>query len=442
MLKESTQYVLKELSIVTKAGVNIDISNIYEEINIFDTIFSPVMSGKILIIDALGLSKRLLFDGSEVILIHFKKTEDSEDNLIKKAFRIYKQSNRTNVTPQSESYILHFVSDELLFSEQIRVNQYYEDTYSKIALKILENYLHVPDNRLKGFYTPSYGLKKVVVPNLKPIDAIQWCCKRATDNLQSPNFLFFENRKGFNFTSLSNLLINEPILNVRYQTKNLNAETSIKELEGARYFEVIAQTNFLERTKSGVNAGKFIGFDPITKSIKETNFSYGSHYSKMKHANKEPNFSEIQNRDGSKNSNTFDSRKSLSLFTSQRKNSKYIESHDKSSLTTDENQVDFLFQRKAIIENLISKKLKIVMPGNFYLTSGYNVNVDVPYLGAKSSDVENKDVSITGNYLIIASRHIIGFEKFETVIETATTSNDLDYIPSSSYQEMQKIEDY
>jgi len=50
-VKKSTQFSINELVIVTKNG-NIDISNIFEELNIFDSMFLPVMNGKILIIDA------------------------------------------------------------------------------------------------------------------------------------------------------------------------------------------------------------------------------------------------------------------------------------------------------------------------------------------------------------------------------------------------------
>ena len=57
-LQKSTQFKVNELVIVTKAGP-IDISNIYEEINIFDSLFSPVISGSILIRDSVGLSGRL-----------------------------------------------------------------------------------------------------------------------------------------------------------------------------------------------------------------------------------------------------------------------------------------------------------------------------------------------------------------------------------------------
>jgi hypothetical protein len=87
-IKKSTQFKVSELVIVTKAGP-LDISKLYEEINIFDSLFLPVMSGNILINDSLGLSGKLLFDGSESILIDVSKDVDSEIGHFKKAFRIY-----------------------------------------------------------------------------------------------------------------------------------------------------------------------------------------------------------------------------------------------------------------------------------------------------------------------------------------------------------------
>jgi hypothetical protein len=76
-LLKSTQFFLDELVIVTKGG-KIDIKNVYEEINIFDTMFLSVMSGNIIINDAIGLSSKLLFDGSESLLITVKKDKNSD----------------------------------------------------------------------------------------------------------------------------------------------------------------------------------------------------------------------------------------------------------------------------------------------------------------------------------------------------------------------------
>ena len=106
--KKSTEFLVKELSIITKDGL-IDITSIYQEINIFDSLLSPVMTGSILLTDATGLSNRFLFDGSESILIHIIKSSNLEDTaFFKKAFRIYKQSDRKNKGLNSEFYVLHF----------------------------------------------------------------------------------------------------------------------------------------------------------------------------------------------------------------------------------------------------------------------------------------------------------------------------------------------
>ena len=55
-----------------------------------------------------------------------------------------------------------------------------------------------------------------------------------------------------------------------------------------------------------MNAGKFIGFDPLTRTVATRNISYGDHYLNMKHGKKNPNFSQIKNRDGVNNTETYD----------------------------------------------------------------------------------------------------------------------------------------
>ena len=142
-VKKSTQFSVNELVIVTKNG-NIDITNIFEELNIFDSLFLPVMNGKILIKDAQGLSGKLFFDGSESLLIDISKDSNSDIASFKKAFRIVKQGERVSEKTSSEMYVLHFASDELTYSDRQRINQNYNGTYSYAVQKIMENYLKIP----------------------------------------------------------------------------------------------------------------------------------------------------------------------------------------------------------------------------------------------------------------------------------------------------------
>jgi len=430
------QYRIVEIVLVTKEG-RYDISSIFSELNIFDSLLMPVMSGNIMIADAINLSGIFLFDGSEVLLINIKKDEKSDMHSFKKAFRVYKQTDRTNITPGAVKYLLHFVSDELFYSDQHRINQFYEATYSDVTKKIFLDYLKISDNNLKGIYEDSFGIRKIIIPNLRPLEAIQWCAKRAVDSRGSPDFIFFQNIAGYNFVTLSTLLTQPAIHDVYFQIKNIEGIDAINEMFGARHLEVLTLNDIIDKTRSGVNAGKFIGFDPITRTIAEKHFSYGDHFLNMKHGNKTGNFTLIQNRDGTENSKTYNSRKVVSIFGYAKQFSEYIKKNDPTSFSKEENIEQWFFQRKAIIKNLMAKRLKIVMPGNFNLSSGFNVNV-MPSPNFNNST----DSSINGKYIIIASRQIIGFDKHETVIEVASSSSTLDFIPESTQEQKEAILEY
>lgn len=440
-LQKSTQFSISELVIVTKAG-SIDISRIYEEVNIFDSLFLPVINGNIVIRDSIGLSGKLLFDGSESLLIDIKKSKESDVAGFHKAFRIYKQTDRQNEGLNNEVYVLHFVSDELMYSDQQRINQSYELTYAEIVEKILLNYLKVPKNNLTGIYDVTSGIKKIVVPNLRPFEAIDWCAKRSVDVNQSPNFVFYQNNVGYNFASLSKLLTMPAILDIKFEPKNTQGNNPLLEISAARSLEVVSQANEIEKTRSGVNASKFIGFDPLTRTIAAKNISYGDHYGTMKHGNENPNFSQIQNRDGVNNTETYDANKTLAFFSTARQFSEYIKKKDPTSISKEENTENWLSQRKSIIKNLMTKRVKLVMPGNFQLTSGFNVNIEAPNFGQKTKGDDNNDPSLTGKYIIVASRQIIGYEKHETIIEVATDSSANEFIPVSSSQQTTAIENY
>ena len=430
-LQDSTQFKVKKISIMSKGG-SIDVSAVYDEINIYDSLFMPMMTGNILITDAVGLSKSLSFDGSEVILFDIEKSSNFLS--FTKSFRIYKQTDRKNVNQSAEKYILHFVADEFVFSLQQKVNQSYQSTYSDIVQKILSSYLKL-ENRDKGIIENSFGIRKVVIPNLSPIEAIEWCAKRSLDNRNAPSFIFFSNIFGYNYVSLSSLLNKDSILKVNFDPKNLSQNDALVEMSSARAFEVVMQNDSIDKIKSGVNAGKFIGFDPLTKSFAEKNVSFDEHYNLVEHLNKTPNIAEIFNKDNTTNLTSVDSRKVLSIFGANRKNSSYIKKYDPDSISKVENYESFLFQRKAIFKNLTAKRLKVVLPGNFQLTSGFNVDVLTSGFNRKTKDSTNDDLSLNGKYLIIAARHTITTNKHETLIEIATDSTNNPEIYTSNPQQ-------
>ena len=100
----------------------------------------------------------------------------------------------------------------------------YKATYTDIVQKILVNYLKAPSTKLNGVFENTSGIRDIVIPNLKPLEAIEWCAKRSIDEKKSPNYVFFENNLGYNYASLSTLLSQDSLFNIKFSAKNLNNE--------------------------------------------------------------------------------------------------------------------------------------------------------------------------------------------------------------------------
>lgn len=421
-LIESTQYFIKEISIVSKGGI-FGISTAQAEISLYDNMFMPVLSGHILLVDTNRLIDRINLK-DDVIQIHITKTADSEFASYKKSFRIYSITDRKNINNTSEAYVIHFVAEEFMQSDERRVTKNYETTYSSAAQKILKEYLKVERNRLAKF-EDSKGIRRINIPNLRPLEALEWCAKRALDSKNSPNFVFFANRAGYNFVPLSRLLTQNSILNINFSPKNLGDSDEFFELSKARSVEVLSQFDSISKVRSGSDAGTFIGFDPITRTMGAKFISGDETYKAMEHGNKKQNTNVKVNPDGTSNKTNYNAKQTLSSNSERRKFSDYIMKKDPTSISKDETQEKFLHQRQTILTNLMQRRLKIVMPGNFQLSSGFNVTVDASGFSArvKGEDV-NSDLSLSGKYIITGVRHIISVRSHVTVIEIATDSTN------------------
>jgi hypothetical protein len=428
-ITNTSQYDIRTLNVVTKYGV-FDIRAVYSELNIFDSILQPCISGNILVIDSLGLNHTFQFDGTEFLKIEASK--DAENLLIKKTFRIYKESDRRRNTMNSESYVLHFVSNEFIFSEQQTLNNFYSGTYAETVQKILETKLYVGEERYS--IESSVGVRDIVIPNLKPIEALIWSSKRALNEFNLPNFMFFENLNGYNFLSLSLMKKQEPVMSVLFEPKNIN-DNVVREFFGARDLEIISQFDYLDNLMSGVYSGTFIGFDPLTRIIIEQPISFENIFVDDK-MNRTSNFAKDVNLDGSQNNQMFGSRRIAYVTEIGRSNTSYVLANDKKSLNLKETPEYFALQRKAILKQLFSQRIKINLPGNFSLTAGTTLNIVKQKSSFYDDENENVDTSIFGKYLVVASRHIMRDNKHETILELVTDSRDIDEnLPAMSVKE-------
>ena len=133
----------------------------------------------------------------------------------------------------AQTYLIHFVNEDFVYSLQQKINQNYTNSYSTIVERILTRHLKVPNSRPSrgksgiNFIYPTEMGKDVIIPNLNPFDTLTWLAKRATSTkYKAPDFLFFENSKGYNFAPVSYLWEKEPQWTINVKPKNISNDVA------------------------------------------------------------------------------------------------------------------------------------------------------------------------------------------------------------------------
>jgi hypothetical protein len=189
-----------------------------------------------------------------------------------------------------------------------------------------------------------------------------------------------------------------------------------QEFLGARDLKVLSQFSVLDNIRDGSYAGKFIGFDTLTRTFKVTTVKT---VYEDESAGSTNNLADAYNKENKKYEDMAESRIVSYPFALPRSTVAYIKENNPANINFADNSEEYVFQRKSIFSNLTQRRLQLTMPGNFGLFSGRMVYLSIPKYSI--SDKSNStDRNLSGNYLITAVRHVIRFDKHETLIEVST----------------------
>lgn len=406
---------INELSIVVPSDngtQSLPIRGIMEQLDIYENIVSPVIMGSVVVIDTMGISK-MLSTGS--CLIYMSLSKEGDNLKYEKYFRIYKQEKRQSQAARSEKYVFYFCSEELIASEQKRVSRTFNDTYSNVVKNILSDQLKVTPDRFSVDDTK--GIKNIVIPALKPLDCMVWLAHRAVNKNNIPDFLFFENKFGFNFVSLSSLFSLESI-DLHFSVKQSDPNDT-ENAFGVKSSEVITQFNLLDSIKAGTFASSVYGFDLITRTFFKKNIN-NSYYDKTAKLNKNSLIPTTLNVNGVSASEANDSKRTVLVTDTYYSDSKYATTNYPNQNL--HNPEFALAHKTAVFSFLSNKKMKLLLPGNFNLTVGAIVNLKYPKKGMIDNE-KNLDSSFSGKHMVFAVRHVITPQVHQTILEIAANSD-------------------
>jgi len=409
----------------------VDLKPMMIELSYFEDIFNNAVSGNMLVEDAQGMIEKLQMHGNEYIRFAFGK--DNNPNLrIDKIFRVYKISNRRkSLNFDTENYVIHFCSDELVLSNQYKISKSYKGQgVSDIVKDVLKTKIKAPKEKYKeANIEKTKGVYSIIVPNFSPFETLNWLCsyaQSASGGVMGSDMIFYENVEGYNFKSLQSLFKTDPYFTYEYRPKNTSEKDNYgdasKQIFNVLTYEILDTFNTVESVSEGTFANRLLSIDPLLRRYKIVDFNYNTYQQKSTRLNNNPVVNNLQNRFGHELYNTPQGSYKLSMSNANQQDSEYIKSKS-GSVQNDYFFETFVSQRKSQLLLANHMKVKFSIPGDPNLSVGKTINFKL-YSNEPVSDKQSKGIDkyYSGKYLVTAVRHMIQSSEYVTVFEAVKDS--------------------
>lgn len=300
-----------ELFITTVNGQQIDLKNFCMQLTLYEDVFSNVMTGTMIVADALSFITKAPLVGGEFLSIQYRTPgfERVDNQMIKKTFCVYGISDRMFNNDREQFYTLHFISIEGLQDNVSLISKGFNGSTDELVKKIYTDYLETPRWFNKGDFTtektplvisgaPHASTVRMVAPYWSPMKIINWLSNRALGKQnKGANFLFFESNKAFYFSSIEDLIEeqrNKGVLFEQYfySQNNLRSEAggyTYRRPDIGRQYQVVARQRFpsfsdlLKNQDSGYLASTLYTHDILLKQYKEWTWDYNANYETFQH---------------------------------------------------------------------------------------------------------------------------------------------------------------
>lgn len=393
-----SDYSLKSLILITSDAKTVELTKMYISLNLYEDLFTPYVTGDMVIGDALDLINTYSIHGNEYVYMELDKP--SLDEPIKKFFRIYKIDNRTYETQALQNYTIHFCSEELLLSSQKLIRKSYRGmTIDNMIKDILNTQLMVDAGKMKGLFTPTTGVYDLIIPRMQPLEAAMWLTTRAYSNDQSL-FFFYENRDGYNFVSYETL-IKQPVYAKYTRSPKVVGDAS-KNQHSINSIIFPADFDAIKTNRYGGYAATIQTFDMVNRNFSATGFNAQQFNDNIR-----------PNRAMNLNKNRF----GMSVYDAYDSMVKFHPTTDSDSSRNPLQPQNWLIQTAARMASLHDLKLVVNVPSDFLLKAGMLIELILPKMEIQDSNFSTERLK-SGVYMIRSLHH--GF-----YADASTTSMEL-----------------
>jgi len=419
-----------------------DITEFMIEINLYEDLFSPCMTGNVVLADATNLISNLPILGNEYITIKLRTPtlEDNPDNVIEKTFQIYAIYDRVLNDDRSQFYNISFMSIEGYEQQTTTIRKSYNDTTDAVAKSIYEEFLEV-DRPLVILDAPHTRKVKYVSNHWSPFKNMNYLSKKAKGaSLLGSDYLFFESNKAFYFASIESLIY--------AQRRDAVFDEYVLERDGAKMPRRISDVGFvgnrmpdeitrIENLKmlttidvmDGNNKGAFSssvdGYDLYTKKIIHKNFDF------TKDMNKFYKTGPTNILPSNIKRNPLAKKDFYSFNTGLFNDYGLTDEEDLPDGSTSNYTADRILFRQSYLNSFDNNKFLMTVPGRTDIQVGNLISLLHPSPEPPSDDLTTVlDPLLSGLYIISAIHHKITSDRH--VMETELIKNGLSSSPENA----------
>lgn len=215
MNKSNNPFNVKlEKVIITKFNGTdrMDITPQIQEFTLHQSIFSPILKADMVLSDLIGLMNNYPLSGEETVEVDIIQDGEEDPGTNTKTFRkvlkfIIAGIKEIMISDDARQmvYVIELASVEAFTNAKTRVSHAYNDNIEEMIKELYKKYLAKgPDTKTLKIFPDTKKVRKLVVPMLKPFDAIAWLCKFAISENPETYYThaFYETLSNFTFKAL------------------------------------------------------------------------------------------------------------------------------------------------------------------------------------------------------------------------------------------------
>lgn len=400
-----------KLEKIQLSSLNGQFANIINQViglEIYEDLFAPFITLSIVLKESVDYINLFPFVGEEYLEVSL--STPLVDKRIDGKFYIYKITDRSLTKDREVVYTLKAISEEYLTDANRKLSKTYSGNIGESAYKILTEELKtkkqvtVEKTNNNTMFTAGYW---------PPVKCLNYLASTAANNTNSPSYLFYEDRDGFNFRSIDELLkapTYQKLNKNNYSRSTLGdgVNSSMDPQEDYKQIMEMAVpvlTDYMQEIQTGRLKSRIIGHDIVTKQYSVKDYSV-----KKDTTNPATLLNEYPGYSKYATSNSIST-----LVVMPKYFGNYTDYADVTNYKT-------IQKRMSFFQNLEKYKVTVQVLGRTDYTVGQIFELEIPRATQISKDEDATDLILSGRYIVSAISHKIDREMHICNIELIKNS--------------------